>query len=680
MADIFISYAREDRTRVRPLADALSAHGWSVWWDRQIQPGKAFDKVIAEALASARCVVVVWSRDSIASDWVREEADHGLQRGILIPVLIDDAHPPLGFGRIHAVELGDWTDAETSDGFQTLLAGISAIIGPPHPQGTLNAASSSIEPQASVPTSGTFVEAPLVSGSKGDDRAAPAARAGDARRRSGYFDLRDKRVRWSLTAPAVLAILALGLYRLGTRGGGNSQPPPTTTPSTESALQLNAVMTEGGKPLPGGVHYEIYEAAKDADGNRKRVADSPDYQGPPRFPLPAGRYYVTAMYGSASASTEVGLTETEITRQTLNLRAGVLRLTSVLATVGKPLPSGVHYEVYEIAKDADGNRKRVTDSPDYKGPPRFPLPAGRYYVTATYDSASAGAEIDVTAGDEPTRQTLNLNAGILSLTSVLAAGGKPLSIGVVYQVYEAAKDADGNRKRVTNSPDYKGPPRFPLPAGRYYVTATYDSASAGAEVDVTAGDEPIRQTLNLNAGILSLSSVLTAGVKPLPTGVVYQVYEAAKDGDGNRKRVTDSPDYKGPPRFPLPAGRYYVTAAYESASAGTEIDVAAGDEPIRQTLDLNAGILSVSSILSAANKPLTTGVRYEVYEAATDADGKRKSVTDSPDYKGPPRFPLPAGRYYVTASTDAGKAGAEVTISPGEVRQLQLRLGRQERP
>jgi TIR domain len=678
MADIFISYAREDRTRVRPLADALSAHGWSVWWDRQIQPGKAFDKVIAEALATARCVVVVWSHHSIASDWVREEADHGLQRGILIPVLIDDTHPPLGFGRIHAVELGDWADAETSDAFQTLVAGITALLGPPPAQGTLTATSPSIETQASAPTSGT-VEAPIVNGPKGEDIAAPAA-GRDANRRPRYFDLRDNRVRWSLAAPLALAILALGLYRLGTRDDGTSQPPPTTGPSTESALQLNAVMTEGGKPLPGGVHYEIYEAAKDADGNRKRVTDSPDYKGPPRFPLPAGRYYVTATYGSASASTEVGVTETEITRQTLNLRAGVLGLTSVLAAGGKPIPSGVRYEIDEAAKDADGNRKRVTESPDYKGPPRFPLSAGRYFVTATYESASTSTEIDVTAGDEPIRQTLNLNAGILSLSSVLAAAGKPLTTGVHYEVDQAAKDAEGNRKRVTNSPDYKGPPRFPLPAGRYYVTATYESASTGTEIDVPAGDEPIRQTLNLNAGILSLSSVLAAGGKPLPTGVSYEVYEAAKDADGNRKRVTDSPDYKGPPRFPLPAGRYYVTATYESASAGTEIDVTAGDQPIRQTLNLNAGILSLSGVLAAGGQPLSTGVSYEVYEAATDADGNRKRVTDSPDYKGPPRFPLPAGRYYVTASSDVGKSGSEVTISPGEVRQLQLRLGHQERP
>lgn len=76
-------------------------------------------------------------------------------------------------------------------------------------------------------------------------------------------------------------------------------------------------------------------------------------------------------------------------------------------------------------------------------------------------------------------------------------------------------------------------------------------------------------------------------------------------------------------------------------------------------------------------KPLTRGVRYDVYEAAKDAEGNRKRVTSSQTYEDPPRFPLPAGHYYVAASSDVGKGGSEVTISPGEVRQLQLRLSRQ---
>ena len=53
MSDIFISYARADKEKAELLANAFSRKGWSVWWDREIPPGKSFDETIENALSSA---------------------------------------------------------------------------------------------------------------------------------------------------------------------------------------------------------------------------------------------------------------------------------------------------------------------------------------------------------------------------------------------------------------------------------------------------------------------------------------------------------------------------------------------------------------------------------------------------------------------------------------------------
>jgi hypothetical protein len=136
MADIFISYAREDEARIQPLVRALEDQGWSVFWDRHIPAGQTWRSYIGKALSDASCVMVAWSRYSIASGWVSEEADEGKNHGKLVPVLLDAVEPPIGFRSIQAADLTDWQSARPSPRFEQLLHDIRATLHvtptPPH--------------------------------------------------------------------------------------------------------------------------------------------------------------------------------------------------------------------------------------------------------------------------------------------------------------------------------------------------------------------------------------------------------------------------------------------------------------------------------------------------------------------------------------------------------------------
>ena len=50
LPDVFISYAREDRERIEPLARALTDRGVSVFWDRDIPTGQTWRSHIGQAL------------------------------------------------------------------------------------------------------------------------------------------------------------------------------------------------------------------------------------------------------------------------------------------------------------------------------------------------------------------------------------------------------------------------------------------------------------------------------------------------------------------------------------------------------------------------------------------------------------------------------------------------------
>lgn len=125
MSDIFISYAREDLDRVRSVAQALNKRGWSVFWDREILPGEMWRQVIDKELGEARCVLVVWSHASVKSHWVIEEAEEGRQRGILIPIRINDVKPPRGFREIQGADLFGPDPGNPSPEFESLVRNIS---------------------------------------------------------------------------------------------------------------------------------------------------------------------------------------------------------------------------------------------------------------------------------------------------------------------------------------------------------------------------------------------------------------------------------------------------------------------------------------------------------------------------------------------------------------------------
>lgn len=126
MADIFLSYASEDRDKAETLAAALERQGWTVFWDRTILAGKRFMKVIDEELSQAGCVVAMWSAISVEKDWVLEEAEDGKKLDILVPVYIELVTPPRGFRLIQAEDLSDWDGSDTSPAFCQLVKAVEA--------------------------------------------------------------------------------------------------------------------------------------------------------------------------------------------------------------------------------------------------------------------------------------------------------------------------------------------------------------------------------------------------------------------------------------------------------------------------------------------------------------------------------------------------------------------------
>lgn len=109
MADIFISYSKKDHEEARLLAAYIEAQGYSVWWDTSLKSGEQFRKVIMTELGRARAAIVIWTENSIESDWVQSEAGRAHADRKLIPVKskslqYKDIPPP--FDNMHIENIG----------------------------------------------------------------------------------------------------------------------------------------------------------------------------------------------------------------------------------------------------------------------------------------------------------------------------------------------------------------------------------------------------------------------------------------------------------------------------------------------------------------------------------------------------------------------------------------------
>jgi len=110
MADVFVSYAKTDRSLASKLVAMLEAEGWKVWWDTSLAIGDDFRNEIMTELGRARAVVVMWTDASIKSDWVRSEAGRAQADRKLIPVKLEhltykDLPPP--FDVLHTENVGE---------------------------------------------------------------------------------------------------------------------------------------------------------------------------------------------------------------------------------------------------------------------------------------------------------------------------------------------------------------------------------------------------------------------------------------------------------------------------------------------------------------------------------------------------------------------------------------------
>ncbi len=164
MADVFLSYAREDRARAEQVAQGLASAGVNVFWDNEIPPGQTWADYIETRLAQCKALIVLWSEHSTKSQWVREEARLGRDKGVLIPAMIDASQAPFGFGEVQAAALANWDGQADTPDWRRFVDAVSAAAtreAPPRPQPAMSAPPRAAAAPASALASARYRGVPI---------------------------------------------------------------------------------------------------------------------------------------------------------------------------------------------------------------------------------------------------------------------------------------------------------------------------------------------------------------------------------------------------------------------------------------------------------------------------------------------------------------------------------------
>ncbi|MBI1185815.1 MAG: TIR domain-containing protein [Alphaproteobacteria bacterium] len=128
MTDVFISHAKADRKLIRRLAKALEAEGLDVWWEQNNSADGKWTPALQRALVDSAAIIVAWTEESVASQWVKAEASHGRDRNAVLCVRFGDCKIPAEFKEIPSPDFTKWRNDEDDPDWVRIITRVRALI------------------------------------------------------------------------------------------------------------------------------------------------------------------------------------------------------------------------------------------------------------------------------------------------------------------------------------------------------------------------------------------------------------------------------------------------------------------------------------------------------------------------------------------------------------------------
>lgn len=305
-------------------------------------------------------------------------------------------------------------------------------------------------------------------------------------------------------------------------------------------LVATARLSENNPLIEKGLDWRLMSPV-DSEGDRRQVTFS--YESKTHLVAPAGKYLLTAKHGDSFAQQEVELVAGKTVEVALTFGAGILMPVAIMNEGGDPVSGSLDWRLLSMP-DAEGKRAQVTHS--YDKEPVLKVASGEYLLQLTRGSAVTEEDVVIAAG-EPTRVTVNLNAGTWTAEGFMAEDSPEAATSSLLWEIFSQPDSEGKRKKITHSYDAK--PKVFLSSGKYLVRLERGSASVEMDTEISPGK--LREDkMILNAGTVVLKTPANA------KKISWSVYRIQADGEKGAKVAHG---YKPELRVHLNAGSYLAS-------------------------------------------------------------------------------------------------------------------------
>jgi hypothetical protein len=246
----------------------------------------------------------------------------------------------------------------------------------------------------------------------------------------------------------------------------------------------------------------------------------------------------------------------------------------------------------------------------------------------------------------------------LVLEARLVAGGPALTEGLIWRVFAAQANVDGQLPLVQEAEG--GTAKLHLASGDYLVHAAFGRAGATKRITVAADDQV--ESLVLDAGGLKLSSVVGDDRSIAAEQLTFEVQQQDETGE----MVTVVPNATAGRVLRLAAGTYHVISRYGTVNA-----------VVRADIEVEAGKLTEAVMRHTGAEVTLKLVAEEGGEALANTSWTVTTQDGIEVHESVGAFPsiiLAAGTYTAVAQHQGEIYSRDFKVEPGLARDIEVRL------